>query len=81
MIFEIIQKVETYSGSSVDERPTAFIYQDNRYEIIEIIDRWYEGGKKAGTPIMNYFKVKAKKGKVFLLRHNLRYDSWAVLMD
>jgi hypothetical protein len=37
-------QVEAYSGYKANERPVAFIFHGRRWEISEILDRWYEGG-------------------------------------
>jgi len=81
MIFEIIEDVITYSGSKPDEYPLEFTFRDTQYQVREIIDRWYESGVKAGTPIYNYFKVLTEQNDVFIIRHNQRYDSWALLIS
>jgi hypothetical protein len=67
MDYEKIQ-VECYSGYKANERPVAFAYQGRRWEVKEIIDRWYEGGLESTRPEINYFKVKTTEGQVFLLR-------------
>ena len=70
--------VECYSGFKADERPVAFAFQGRRWEIAEILDRWYEGGLKAGSPQANYFKVRTTEGTLFLLRYLSLFDSWSV---
>ncbi len=70
--------VECYSGYKVDERPVAFIFQEQRRIIAEIIDRWYEGGIKAGQSQVNYFKVRTTEGDMFLLRYISVSDSWSI---
>ena len=75
--YEQIQ-VECYSGYKVNERPTAFTYQGCRWEISEILDRWYEGGLNAGCPATDYFKVRTADGQVFLLRYLSLFDAWSV---
>ncbi|MBW1980482.1 MAG: hypothetical protein JRJ12_04625 [Deltaproteobacteria bacterium] len=70
--------VECYSGYRSNERPLAFTHRERRWEITEILDRWYEGGIRAGTPILDYFKVKTTEGRIFLLRYNSLFDAWAV---
>lgn len=77
MEYEKIQ-VECYSGHKVNERPIAFTYQGNRWEIKEIIDRWYEGGPDPIRPEVNYFKVKTTGGKIFVLRYLSLFDSWSL---
>ena len=76
-------RVECYSGYKTDERPTAFDFQGRRWEIVEIIDRWYEGSICAKTPIINYFKVRAAcedREKSFILRYSSDTDAWALLI-
>jgi hypothetical protein len=54
-------QVECYSGHKADERPVAFTYQGERWEIQEIVDCWYEGGLDSSKPVIDYFKVRAKE--------------------
>jgi hypothetical protein len=78
MVFEIIEHVECYQGHKGNESPLSFIYQNKKWQIDNIIDRWYEGGMDPRQPIKNYFKVLTREGKIFLLRYNPKFDSWAV---
>jgi hypothetical protein len=71
--------VECYSGYKVNERPKNFVYQGRRWEIGEILDRWYEGGTDAGSPEINYFQVRTVEGRVFLLRYLSLFDAWSIL--
>lgn len=70
--------VECYSGYKASQRPIAFVHQGRRREIVEIIDRWYEGGREAGRPRVDYFKVRTAEGEVFLLRYLSLFDVWTV---
>lgn len=70
--------VECYSGYKADERPTAFVYQNCRHDISEIMDRWYEGGLDPRRPRVDYFKVRTTHGKVFFLRYVSLFDVWTV---
>ncbi len=70
--------VECHSGYKANERPVAFFYQGRRCEIAEILDRWYEGGVKAGKPNEDYFKVRTAEGSVFLLRYLPLFDAWSI---
>jgi len=69
-------EVECYSGYKANERPVAFVQNGRRYEIVEILDRWYEGGLDPTRPPINYFKVKTKEGHIFLLRYLSLFDAW-----
>ncbi|MBW2631240.1 MAG: hypothetical protein JRC90_05675 [Deltaproteobacteria bacterium] len=77
MIFEQIH-VECYSGYKANERPVAFTFRDQRWEVAEIVDRWYEGSREAGRPALDYFKVRTREGETFLLRYNALFNAWAI---
>ena len=70
--------VECYSGYKANERPVAFTYQERRWEVREIVDRWCEGGIEAGRPEANYFKVRTTEDNVFLLRYLSLFDVWSI---
>ena len=80
MIFAIVQ-VKTYDGAKKAERPVSFKYQGKTYNVVEILDRWYEGNPVAGRPNYNYFKVLTSDGEIFILRYNQRYEVWSVLIS
>jgi len=79
MIFEIVE-VQTYSGTTADERPVSFFFNNKKIMIEDIIDRWYESGEKAGGPVYHYFKIHAPENQIFILRHNVNRDIWSVLL-
>ena len=70
--------VECYSGYKANERPQTFIFRGQRWEVEEIVDRWYEGGIEPGRPEVNYFKVRTTKGNVFLLSYVSLIDAWSI---
>ena len=69
--------VDCYAGYKGEEAPRAFSHEKRRIEILEILDRWYEGGIDPQRVTHNYFKVKTAEG-IFLLRHTPRLQSWTV---
>ena len=73
-------QVECYSGFKANERPSAFTFQGMRREILEILDRWYEGGVQSSRPVINYFKVKDADGNVYLLRYQPESDQWSLYL-
>jgi hypothetical protein len=77
VLFEKID-VQCHSGYKANERPLVFFFQGHRWEISEIVDRWYEGGLKAGSPSADYFKVRTVEGQTFLLRYLSLFDVWSV---
>jgi hypothetical protein len=64
-------KVETYSGSRLHERPRRFIWQGKGLEVQEVLASWQ-------TPDYLAFKVKADDGCVYLLRYRRIQDSWEI---
>jgi hypothetical protein len=49
------------------------------YEVAEILDRWYEGPRRAGGPVRHYFKVRTLNDSRFLLVHDLACDEWSLV--
>jgi len=70
--------VECYSGYKADEYPRAFTLENKRYEIKEVIDRWYQGYLNPEFPEANYFRIETACGNRFLLKHDLKNDKWYV---
>jgi len=79
MAYEAI-RVECYSGYRVNERPAAFTFRERRWDVREIVDRWYEGGIDATRPEISYFKVRTAEGRIFLLRYLSLFDSWSIMI-
>ena len=77
MIFEQI-KVISYCGYRPNERPISFNFQDKKWEVKEILERWHEGSLKAGAPTYSFFKIITFTENHFTLRYNNRYKTWAV---
>jgi hypothetical protein len=69
-------KVECHSGYKADEYPKYFYRDDERFEIQEITDRWYQGDSDPKFPVSNYFKVKTDSGEIYLIKHDLNRDEW-----
>lgn len=76
-VFEEIE-VECYAGYRGEESPRAFVHQGKRYEVSEILDRWYEGGIDPRAVRQDYFKVKTTAGEIFLLRFTPRFQAWTL---
>ena len=70
--------VECYNGYKANERPVAFMFKESRWEVSEILDRWYEGGIASDAPVIDYFKVKTSEGTVFILRYDIQSDEWGI---
>jgi hypothetical protein len=64
-------KVYAYSGYKANERPTAFVVDERRHEVKNIVDRWY------GVE-HDYFKVLAEDGRIYLLKWHRIQDIWSL---
>lgn len=69
-------EVICHSGYKADEYPKYFYWDTIRFEIEEILDRWYQGDKSPEYPVANYFKVRDVNGKIFILKHETGPDKW-----
>lgn len=76
MIELIPIKAECYSGYEVDEYPKSFYWNNNRFEILAITDRWYQGDSNPEWPVSNYFKVVSASGTSYIIKHDLESDEW-----
>ena len=79
MILERVD-VACYGGYKAHERPQAFVFRGRRWEVTEILDRWYEGSRESPSPVLDYFKVRTRGGSVFLLRYSALFDGWAIVV-
>jgi hypothetical protein len=64
--------VETYSGVRADERPLAIRLRERRVAVRDILDRW-RGEDHA------YFKLVGYDDVCYLIRHDLRSDTWELI--
>ena len=69
-------KVVCHSGYKADEYPLHFYWNNIRFEIKEILDRWYQGDRNPDFLSTNYFKVGTADGKIFILKHEIKPDKW-----
>ena len=63
--------VECHSGHSYAQRPTAFVYQNQRREVKEVLANWR-------TPEGILFRVLAHTGEAFELYYNPETDNWQI---
>jgi hypothetical protein len=68
-------EVECHSGYKADEYPKYFSWDNDRFEICEVTDRWYQGETNPEYPVSNYFKVETING-VNIIKHDLESDRW-----
>jgi hypothetical protein len=63
--------VECHSGYEYGERPTALTWKGERFEIVEILDRWRIPGGKC-------FRVETTDGQIFEITYVELYDEWRI---
>jgi hypothetical protein len=68
-------EVECHSGYKADEYPKYFSRDNDRIEIRQIMDRWYQGETNPEYPVSNYFKVDTTCG-IYIIKHDLESDRW-----
>lgn len=71
---EIPVTVECYAGHRGEQTPRAFTLGEWRVEVAEVIDAWL-------APDHRYFKVKGADDHIYVLRHDVTGDRWALTMD
>jgi hypothetical protein len=76
MIKLIPIEVECHAGFKADEYPKCFSWNNSKFEISRITDRWYQGESNPEYPVSNYFKVETTSGEQFIIKHNLESDKW-----
>jgi len=73
-------QVECHSGYKAGEYPVRFYWESIRFDIHEILDRWYQGASNPGFPAANYFKVNTNDQKTFILKNEISTDRWFILI-
>ncbi|MFP5213440.1 MAG: hypothetical protein ACLGPL_08685 [Acidobacteriota bacterium] len=60
------------------QEPTSFERRGQTLDVVEIIDRWYEGRPDSTRVPLRYFRVRASDGKVYILRYHELFRAWAL---
>jgi hypothetical protein len=68
--------VESYSGYKADEYPKCFYWNNNRFEVQEVIDRWYQGDINPEWPVSDYFRIATASGTQYIIKHDIEGDIW-----
>jgi hypothetical protein len=72
-------QVESYAGYRNDETPRSFIWNKRRYEIVEIVDRWYQASRDPAIPASDYFKVRAADEMPYVIRLDRQSSAWYLM--
>jgi len=62
-------QVESYAGYRGEQEPRVLFLGERRLEVIEIVDRWMEPGRR-------WFKCRAGDGNTYILRHDEASGEW-----
>jgi len=62
-------RVESYAGYRGEQEPRVFFLGERPLEVIEIVDRWMEPGRR-------WFKCRASDGNSYILRHDEAGGEW-----
>lgn len=73
-------RVECRAGYKAGEHPLAVHFADERREVLEILDRWYQGSPDPTCPTAEYFKVRTERGAL-LLKHDLSAHVWFLMCE
>lgn len=68
---------DEYAGA---QDPIAFVWRGQRFQIAQILDRWYEGRLDSTRMPLRYFKVRCEEGDVFILRYHELFRAWGILI-
>lgn len=68
--------VECHAGYKAGEYPKRFYWDTIRFDVIEVLDRWYQGDLNPEFPAANYFKVRTSDEKSYILKHEGISDRW-----
>lgn len=66
--------VECRSDAAYAERPLAFIWHGERWEVAQVLDRWR-------TPVGKVFRVCTREGAVFGLLYDEDKDAWQIFEE
>lgn len=72
-------KVVCHAGFKADEYPLCFYWENIKFEIREITDRWYQAEATHEWPRVDYFKVSTAGGSNYILKHEIVSDDWFVV--
>ena len=77
MEFETIE-VSTHDEYRGAQEPVSFEWHGEKYNVEQIVDRWYEGRIDSTRMPMLYFRVKTKSGEIFLIRYHEFFRAWSI---
>jgi hypothetical protein len=79
MRFERID-VQTRDGYRTAQEPKAFVWRGGRFDVEEVVDRWYEGYVGPRRVPMRYFRVRTSVQRLFVVRYHELFATWSILV-
>jgi hypothetical protein len=71
--------VRCYEGSKAEETPRWFSLNEQRFDIEEIVDRWYQANPDPAAAAAAYFKIRTWDGGVHLIRQDFETLAWSLV--
>lgn len=65
----------------VDPEPEHFHVGQVTYDVAEIVDRWYQGPRRAGDAVLRYYKVRSRGESLFLIAYDQTHDEWFLIQS
>jgi hypothetical protein len=69
-------EVDCTTGASTALEPQRLRLRNAVYDVALVVDRWYEGPRRAGGPVYRYYKVRTRGGSTFLIQYDESADAW-----
>ena len=69
-----------HSGYKYEEYPLYFYWENIKFEIKEISDRWYQAQPSPDWSVADYFKVYTATHRNYIIKHELKSDQWYLVM-
>ena len=69
-------QVECYAGYKGEEVPLALIREGERFQVVEIIERWCEEQGEPGQGRRFWFRVRVEDGRLLTLYRDEPLDLW-----
>jgi hypothetical protein len=81
MIRRIPVQVVCYAGYKADETPRGFTLGDRRYDIEEIVDRWYQASRDSREPAADCYRVRTVEGSLFVIQRSRASATWYLVEE
>ncbi len=72
-------RVDCYAGYKSDETPRSFSWNNRRFDVEEIVDRWFQASRDPAIAAADYFKVRTSAGELFIIRRDRESLEWQLV--